>query len=269
VADTLFGLDLGQLSDFSAIAVVKRSLAIDENGLPITTALGYRESQFDVLALRRYPLRTPYTDIVMHVVAQVSRRELGPFPRLVLDATGCGRPVADMFRAALDPADVEIHAVTITGGRDWERRGWEWRVAKVELVGALRAALESRRIKVARGVANADALKRDLLDFRVKLTAAANETYAANEGTHDDLVTALALPIWLARQPAFEMSTDGNLEPREIAALTAERRERERADLHAIERANADDQAQFERLRDRDRIAQDRIDDDRWWEPGG
>src|SRR5262249_55869194 len=67
-----------------------------------------------------------------------------------------------------------------------------------ELVAAVRAALESRTLKVANGVQHADVLKRELLDFRVRVTAAANETFSAREGTHDDLVLAVALPVWLS-----------------------------------------------------------------------
>ena len=265
------GLDLGKLTDFAAMAVVSRSLAVGADGLPIRTARGLQFHRFQVLALRRYQLGTPYTDIVTHVVGQLRRIALQPSPRLVVDATGVGNAVMEMFRSALrmDP-DIEPHAITITGGRDWSRKGrYDWHVAKVELVGAMRAALESRRVKVARGVAHAEALKRELLDFRVKLTAAANETFAGSEGTHDDLVLALCLPIWLADQRWFEMSTDERLDPHEASAVAAERRAIQRADQHAIAREHIDQsklkEAQLERRKEQDRIAQENLNDPRWW----
>ena len=40
-------------------------------------------------------------------------------------------------------------------------------------------------------------LVRELLDFKVKITAAANETFGNfREGTHDDLVLAVAIAAW-------------------------------------------------------------------------
>ncbi len=48
-------------------------------------------------------------------------------------------------------------------------------------------------------------LVRELENFRVKITAAANETFGAwREGQHDDLVIAVALACWLAeREPRW------------------------------------------------------------------
>jgi hypothetical protein len=54
---------------------------------------------------------------------------------------------------------------------------------------------------VPAGLDHADTLKQELLDFRVHVTKAAHETYAAREGKHDDLVLALAMPAWVAERP--------------------------------------------------------------------
>jgi hypothetical protein len=228
--------------------------------------------RFEVVALRRYQLGTPYTDIVPHVVGQLRRFELQPSPRLVVDATGVGCPIVEMFRTALrtDP-EIEPHAITITGGRDWSKAGrYDWHVAKVELVGAMRAALESRRIKVNPGLADAAILKRELLDFRVKLTIAANETFSAREGTHDDLVMALCMPIWLAGQPYLAMSEEERLKPVEKAAVLAEGRARRREEQDASERERMDrskqQEAELERRRELDRAFQADINDPRWWD---
>ncbi len=43
----------------------------------------------------------------------------------------------------------------------------------------------------------AETLMNELLNFEVKITAAANDVYGAwREGTHDDLVLAVALTCW-------------------------------------------------------------------------
>ncbi|MEJ7863244.1 MAG: hypothetical protein WKF90_16565 [Pyrinomonadaceae bacterium] len=56
--------------------------------------------------------------------------------------------------------------------------------------------LQSRRLKIASQLPEADTLTRKLQNFRVKITDAANDTYGAwREGTHDDLVLAAALAL--------------------------------------------------------------------------
>jgi hypothetical protein len=52
-------------------------------------------------------------------------------------------------------------------------------------------------LKVARNLPEAELLARELLNFQVKITATAHDTYGAwREGTHDDLVLAVALVCW-------------------------------------------------------------------------
>jgi hypothetical protein len=44
----------------------------------------------------------------------------------------------------------------------------------------------------------ASVLVQELLNFRVKITEAANETFGAGDGEHDDIVLAVALACWYA-----------------------------------------------------------------------
>lgn len=209
--DTFIGVDLGQLVDYSAAAVVRRSMGIDPGGRPERDSLGRLQYRFDVAAIKRYQLGTSYTSIVAHVVEQLRRPELGRRPRLVIDGTGVGVAVVEMFRSALKPIEdrVECYAVTITAGRAVLSVGRnEFHVAKIQLVGAIRAALESQRLKMPPRLEHAETLKRELQDFKVKITDAGNETFSAREGAHDDLVLAVALPIWLAGLPRLEMVMD-------------------------------------------------------------
>jgi len=57
--------------------------------------------------------------------------------------------------------------------------------------------LQSKRLKIASQLPEADTLTRELQNFQVKITDAANDTYGAwREGTHADLVLAAALALW-------------------------------------------------------------------------
>jgi hypothetical protein len=70
-------------------------------------------------------------------------------------------------------------------------------VAKKELVSVLQVLLQSRRLKIA-PLPERDLLLREFQTFRVKVTAAANETFEAwRERDHDDMVPAVAIAAWL------------------------------------------------------------------------
>jgi hypothetical protein len=194
------GLDLGQMQNYAAAAVL-HATAVDGGGRPLRTSAGGTVRRFDVRALRRYPLGTPFTEIVGHIAGQARRRELhadGP-PRVVVDKTGCGAAVLEMLRTALQSSrTIEVWGVVITAGKTVTRPGpLEVHTAKVELAGAIREVLEGGRLRVPPQLEFAGALRRELQDFTVRVTAAANETFSAAEGRWDDLVVAAALPIWL------------------------------------------------------------------------
>jgi hypothetical protein len=81
------GVDPGQAVDPTAIAVVQR--IPNANGKPT----------FRCGRLERLPLATPYPAIVQHVRRLVSKEPFLGHSELVLDLTGVGRPVADLFQA--------------------------------------------------------------------------------------------------------------------------------------------------------------------------
>jgi hypothetical protein len=237
--DIWVGVDLGQLTDHTAAAVVRRSLALDPiTGWPERSHTGHLLYRHDVLAIKRYPLGTPYRTIVGHIVGQLQRPEMGRNPRLVLDSTGVGVAITEMFRTALARLpSVECHAVTITAGRNWSVVAPRtYHVAKLELVGSIREALESQRLKVPPQLEHAETLKRELGDFRVKISEAGNELFSAREGAHDDLVLSVSLPIWLAGMRWMEMYVDPEwLLPCERVAVTEEQAAIEKDEVEALE----------------------------------
>jgi hypothetical protein len=147
---------------------------------------------FQVGHLERVPLGTPYPGIVAHV-----GRLLGMLPartELVIDFTGVGRPVFDMFTyAGISPL-----GVLITAGTAETRDGAICGVPKLMLVSRLQALLHEGRLKIQKELPEAETLVRELQDFRVEFTAAGHLTFNARSGKHDDLVLALAIAVWRA-----------------------------------------------------------------------
>jgi Terminase RNaseH-like domain len=147
---------------------------------------------FQVGHLERMPLGTPYPGIVAHV-----GRLLGKLPagtELVIDITGVGKPVFEMFTyAGSSPV-----GVLITAGTAETRDSAICGVPKLTLVSRLQALLHEGRLKILRELAEAETLVRELQDFRVEFTAAGHLTFNARSGKHDDLVLALAIAVWRA-----------------------------------------------------------------------
>lgn len=174
----IMGLDLGQANDYTALAVVEGQKEQKENN-----------QNYNIRHLQRFELGTPYPAIVDRV-ADIKNRL--PGSRLVLDFTGVGRPVFDMFRkVGLKPVGVSIH-----GGDNVNREGSAYKVPKRDLVGVLQVLFQGGRLKVASELPEAGTFISELLNFKVKISQSGNDSYSHREGEHDDLVLAAALACW-------------------------------------------------------------------------
>jgi hypothetical protein len=213
------GLDLGQSADYTALAVVEEPVWVHPDWeLPLAapasgwlspadlTPLQVQQARANafyfgrppqprlaVRHLERFKLGTPYPAIVERVGRLLATPPLDRGTALVVDATGVGAPVVDLFRhAGLRPI-----AVTITGGHEVVADRAQAHVPKRELISTVQALLQSGRLKIAEGLPEAATLVRELLAYQVKVSAAGRDTYGAwREGQHDDLVLALALAGW-------------------------------------------------------------------------
>ena len=199
------GLDLGQVSDFTAIAIVEkvkeptgeRRVWYSGNGLRRRHEEDVTEDRFHLRYLERLRLGTPYPDVARHVTKLLATPELAKKTQCVVDATGVGRPVVDMLREAKVKPMV---AVTITGGETVTRDGKDYRVPKRDLVSTLQVLLQNDWLKIAEGLPLAEVLVREMQNFRVKISLAGHDSYEAwREGDHDDLVLAVALACWYAK----------------------------------------------------------------------
>ncbi len=205
----VMGLDLGQSKDYTALAIVEATPTKytqtvvgreRETGLPIDRDIQVEGPPVS-LALRhleRPELGTPYTEIVR----QVSERLRAiPGALVAVDKTGVGAAVVDMF------ADQHLLtvAITITSGDTVHGEGREWRVPKRDLVHGLLVALQEGRFQYAAGLPMAPTLVQELTEFQMKLNErTGHDTYEAwREGSHDDLVLAVAMACWLAEQEAI------------------------------------------------------------------
>jgi hypothetical protein len=192
--DYFIGLDLGQACDHSALAILQRTWKAHPR-YPDRTA-----SHYVVRHLRRWPLETSYTVVAADLASLVRLPPLH-WPVLIIDQTGVGRAVVDYLGKTSLAASLE--PVVITGGKETSRASnGAWHVPKKELVFCLQALLRSQRLQVA-ALPERDLLTQEMRSFRVRITPAAKETFAAcRQRDHDDLVLAVALAAWWGERPA-------------------------------------------------------------------
>jgi hypothetical protein len=193
------GLDLGQAQDPSAVVIVETEVTTrvwrDEWSAEPRTRPESVEHR--VRHAERLPLQLPYPDQVAYVRGLMMTPELpAKETELVIDMTGVGRPVFDLFEVeGLRPV-----GVVITGGLEEVRDGARvHRVPKILLVSRLQAALHSGELKFSPELAEAEALKQEFSEFRMRATDTGRLTFGAREGRHDDLVLALAVAVWRAQ----------------------------------------------------------------------
>lgn len=193
----VLAVDLGQSADPTAIAVLHHQEVEQFN-----TALAERDPRgareevetFDVRHLSRLQLGSSYVSQVHEVRRLLNRPPLYRNCELVIDETGVGRPVGDLF----DDAGLSPTRVTITAGENQSgfTSGRRWHVAKSLLISHLDSRLHTGELRFAASLTEAGAMQEELKDFRRKVSAAGRYSFEARVGKHDDLVLAVAIGLW-------------------------------------------------------------------------
>lgn len=195
VRNVTIGVDLAQRKDWTAIAVVERvesftGRTIEAN--PWRTETRELESHHHVIHMER-TRHVGYPEIVAQVASLLDEPALRE-ARLVIDATGVGNAVLDLFKDEYRRGRLgrsHPYGVTITSGT--EVNGLH--VPKRELVANLVALSQTGRLRFADGLALADAMRHELAHFQAKTSERTGHTRfeARRESDHDDLVISVAL----------------------------------------------------------------------------
>ncbi len=179
----LIGLDLGQSNDYTAVSILQ----------PVGGKLRLRH-------LDRLPLGMSYPNQVRAI--QVLYNKLDGKRTLIIDRTGIGRAIYDMFReGGLNPV-----AVTFTSGErtlqllkktpKGLKPRMEFRVPKNEIISSLNATMQQERLQIARGLKYGDVLTNELKDFEMQVRPTGHVSFNAKEGSHDDVLISVSLVAW-------------------------------------------------------------------------
>jgi hypothetical protein len=179
----LVGVDLGQTSDPTAIAVLE--------AVSVPGRLRLRH-------LERAPLGTPYPDIVERISGVAASAELAGRCHIVLDATG-NRAIVDLLRRA--GLQSVLLPVVATGARAESQATGYYRVPKHSLILGLQSMLARGVVQIADGLRERPELMCELGQIEMRVSRGGRRRYGCwRAGEHDDLVFALALACWGAKK---------------------------------------------------------------------
>ena len=207
----VIGVELGQVSDVTAIAVVEsltlpflRTEEIRERRWvslrPVYQGPDGKEVRehppvnFALRHLERVPAGVSYPEIVSRV--QSLHGQLRK-PVTVLDGTGVGKAAVELFRQSGFYASV----FTLIAGDQVTQDGSNYRIPKRDVISSTQVLLQTGRLKIARSLPHAALLARELVNFRFKVGQERSEDVLDwREGPDDDLVLALAIAAWEAER---------------------------------------------------------------------
>ena len=198
--DFIIGVDLGQARDYTAIAIFERIEKLTgkaEKGRWTT------QVRYELPHLERPPLGTSYPAIIERLIDLIARLPAHQRLSILVDRTGCGRPVVDLMRRE----KLRVIPITITfGGSVSGSMFSSYNVPKRDLVSNLAILLQSGRLKIAKVLPEASELVDELQNFKMKITPAGNDTYEAwRESDHDDLVLASAIACWYGEKKLWSI----------------------------------------------------------------
>lgn len=181
------GLSIGPPSDTTGLVVVETTERPEMDG---PAAAPWRHA---VRHLRRFPPGSGYRDIVGDVEAIL--RNLTGEREVVLDVTGIGAPIADLFTWS----EAGTRRYRLTAGETLAS-GF---LPRQDAAARLQITLQEGRLAIAPGPL-AEELARDLRTFSPKPASGPASELAWRDRPSDDLVYALAVALVEADQPPAE-----------------------------------------------------------------
>jgi len=209
--EVILGCDLGKTNDYTAICGIERWQ--DYKSWPYEKyELG--EAQYRLVYLERFPLGTDYIEqaqftkvIFDDAIDRYSDKRVRP--QLVVDATGPGLPMLDLFRKMI-PRAIGVY---ITGGNDFNKDGNIYYVPKKHLATNLQVIMQGKRLAFGRNIPELKNLKEELMNFQYKINDTTGHVTFEHwrESQKDDMVLSIAIALWYSEKAHYRI-TQGQMD---------------------------------------------------------
>jgi phage FluMu gp28-like protein len=172
--DFYIGVDLGKKRDYTAIAILVKE-----------------SDKLKLVFMKRFKLGTEYASVIGYL--KVLNEKLRSIKKIVVDETGAEYFVEDLRKTVNAPVEGVILTMQM----------------KEEVLGNLKALMENKRLAIPY---DADLLA-ELNAERFELTKTGHIQFSHPEGTHDDMLWALALAAYGAERLKETEKKQSTVEP--------------------------------------------------------
>lgn len=205
-------LDPGKKRDSAALIIMRDTVKIVA-GQALANTRDRTRHFFDIIFIDKF-MRKPYPQLVRDVGIIYNSTELANNCDLLLDGGGVGEAVVDMMReAGMMPLPImatggeAVHEISEEAGKLFSAPGpgklqrlrvtMEIHVPKVDLVAAGVAVVQQQRVRIAKQLAWAEEMEKQLRHFKPPDKRAGRKSYEADEASvHDDLVSCFNIGCW-------------------------------------------------------------------------
>jgi hypothetical protein len=190
------GMDIGQARNYTALATLERrwvAATVEEfiasAGKAYTGYWDYR-----VTKLERIELGTSYVDIAHWVKDYLDSIYYPCHKHLVMDATGVGTAVRDLFRDMKLKANLVAVTLTASNAAGWRpaAHGLGVSTSRTEVLTKLVTTMEQRIFAIDKKCRFRDVLFQELVNMQMS----GKPAEGGSSGGQDDLAFALALAVW-------------------------------------------------------------------------
>ncbi len=218
------GVDIGQIRDHTAIAVVEVLPATEKTitptgkltlggatlgtvvGQPIKVAEREPLPRLQCHYLQTLRLGIKFQDIAQRL-SEIEAKLMAKGEaevKILVDATGPGQPIPELIRGSVK---CPVISCRFTSGAEPSYDGKSAMIPKEPMVTNLQIFIQEKRLELPKKTKDPDQAKANqemLLQLQnfmrdMPKEGARAETFEAKVGTHDDLVTALGLAVWGAK----------------------------------------------------------------------
>jgi hypothetical protein len=181
----IISLDLGQAAEHSALAIVE----------PRSPDRERAKNYYDLRHLERFSISTRYPEIRDYVSGLIRQLPLPCEVYLLVGITGVG---VELYRYFEEVRAKQVVGLMLDNGTgEAARDKMLYRVPKRGVVSATQLALQTDRLKIARGLGLAAEFTKELTEFRPKLQVVTDAS-AWRDRVTDDLVLSVASAVWFA-----------------------------------------------------------------------
>jgi hypothetical protein len=180
----LLGLDLGQQNDYSVLSV-------------LVQATGFSNTNtYSLVRLHRFPLKTDYYLVVDTVTDFIYRKLQHASYTLVVDKSGVGAPIVEI----LNKNNLNMCSIVSQGGQHPRKRKGvfpeEYTVPKRDIITNLQALLQSKRLKISGHINHLETLKKEMINFKYKISESGRPKFESAPGKNDDIVLSIGYAAW-------------------------------------------------------------------------